>query len=122
MRAVKQQSWVKLTLRWGYKLGGGWVQPDVSVTFAFQTDGQYLQGAPAIAIEVVSPSNTAEVLDIKTDLYFEFDAREVWRVYPKTRHVAVHLAGSDKVVLQHESVTTPLIPGLVLTVAEILGQ
>jgi len=111
----------KVYIEMGYKLADGWVQPDVSVTYASQTAGKYLEGAPAIAIEVVSPNNTAQDLDIKTELYFEFGAREVWRVYPKTRHVVVHVAGSSRVVTEHEAVTTPLLPGLALSVAEILG-
>ncbi len=41
----------------GYKLGTGCLQPDVSVTHAGQSVHKYLEGAPAIAIEVVSPSN-----------------------------------------------------------------
>src|SRR5437764_9711450 len=44
----------------GYKLANhSYVQPDVSVTHADQLVKKYLGGAPAIAIEVVSPSNSA---------------------------------------------------------------
>jgi Uma2 family endonuclease len=106
----------------GYKLAGdGYVQPDVSVTHAGQPTEKYLGGAPAIAIEVVSPSNTAELLDIKTQLYFEFGAREVWIVYPKTKHVMVHLEGSIRKFGEHESVTTPLLPGFELSVRAMLA-
>lgn len=105
----------------GYRLADSWVQPDVSVTHAGQTVGTYLEGAPAIAIEVVSPSNTAESLDTKTELYFEFGAREVWRIYPKTRHVVIHVAGSAHIVREGEAVTTLLLPGFAMSVSEILG-
>jgi Uma2 family endonuclease len=106
----------------GYKLAGdGYVQPDVSVTHAGQDVGKYLGGAPAIAIEVVSPSNTAQALDIKTELYFQFGAREVWRVYPKTRHIVVHIAGSSQAVTVRDSISTPLLPGFELNVQEVLG-
>ena len=37
---------------------------------------KYLEGAPAIAVEIVSPGNTAEAMDLKTRLYFEFGARD----------------------------------------------
>jgi Uma2 family endonuclease len=68
----------------GYQLAGhSWVQPDVSVTHAGQGEGKYFAGAPAIAVEVVSPSNSAEDMDTKAELYFQFGAREVWRVYPE---------------------------------------
>src|SRR5580692_10743280 len=63
----------------GYLLpGAGWLQPDVSVTQAGQSVGKYLTGAPAIAIEVISPGNTAKQIDAKAALYFEFGASEVW--------------------------------------------
>jgi Uma2 family endonuclease len=49
----------------------------------------------AIAIEIVSDSNTAAQLDLKTELYFANGSSEVWVVYPKTRKVLVHLAAYD---------------------------
>lgn len=105
----------------GYKLASNaYVQPDVSITHAGQAVEKYLGGAPAIAIEVVSPSNTAEALDSKTELYFQFGAREVWRVYPKTRHVVVHTAGSAQAVTVRDSVRTPLLSGFALNVQDVL--
>jgi Uma2 family endonuclease len=106
----------------GYKPAGPrYFQPDASVTHAGQRETRCFEGSPAIAIEVVSPSNTAEYLDRKIELYFEFGAREVWIVYPKTKHVIVHLAGSVRKIAEHESVTTPLIPGFELSVRAMLA-
>jgi Uma2 family endonuclease len=111
----------EIYIEMGYKLvGDGYVQPDVSVTHAGQPEGKYFEGAPAIAIEVVSPSNIAEALDAEIELYFEYGAREVWLVYPKTKHVMVHLTGTARKVAEHESVTTPLLPGFELSVRSIL--
>jgi Uma2 family endonuclease len=107
----------------GYQLSGdGWVQPDVSITHAGQTAGKYFVDAPAIAVEVISPSNTAEALDAKTELYFQFGAREVWRIYPKTRHVEVHVPGTSRLVRSDQNLTTPLLPAFSMPVAEILGE
>src|SRR5580700_3772558 len=79
----------------GYQLGGqSWLQPDVSVTHAGQAAHDYMEGAPAIAIEIVSPSNTPRSLAIKTALYFEFGALEVWHFYPDERLAVVHVAGA----------------------------
>jgi len=106
----------------GYRLeGNGYVQPDVSITHAGQAEGKYLGGAPAIAIEVVSPSNTAEALDLKTEIYFQFGAREVWRFYPKTRHALIQTAGSSQAIIERESIRTALLPGFELKIAEILA-
>ena len=107
----------------GYLLqGAGWLQPDVSVTQAGQSVEKYLTGAPAIAVEVISPSNTAKQIDAKAALYFEFGAREVWRFFPKTKHVMIQVPGSARVIAGDSTVTTPLLPGLALTVTEIFGD
>jgi len=107
----------------GYKLASDvYVQPDVSVTHAGQAVDKYLDRAPAIAIEVISPSNSAEQMDMKTDLYFECGALEVWQVYPRTRHIMVQVPGGSRFVRDHESLTTPLLPGFSLPISEILGE
>jgi len=91
----------------GYKLANGsYVQPDVSVTKAGQAEGEYFAGAPAIAVEVVSPANTAQEMETEVDLYFRNGAREVWRVYENTRRAAVHLQGTSRTVPGDASVTT----------------
>jgi Uma2 family endonuclease len=69
----------------GYRLKRGWLIPDVSVTWPDQPVSRWLQGAPMIAIEIVSPGNTAEEIHRKTEAYLEEGAAEVWVVYPK-RH------------------------------------
>jgi len=107
----------------GYKLAGdGYVQPDVSVTHAAQPVDRYLLGAPAIAIEVISPSNTARQMERKTKLYFEAGAREVWRVYSEDRCILVYLPGRWHEVAEDEVLTTPLLPGLALPVRDVLGE
>ena len=107
----------------GYQLGvEAWVQPDASITHAGQPEEKYFAGAPAIAVEVISPGNTAESIDVKTALYFQFGAREVWMVYPKTRHIDIHVPGGSRVFTALQFVTTPLLPALALPVAEILGE
>ncbi len=59
-----------------------WLQPDASVPHRSQPDHDYMEGSPAIAIEIVSPANTPRALAIKTRLYFEFGALEVWHFQP----------------------------------------
>jgi Uma2 family endonuclease len=104
----------------GYRLGPRTcLQPDVSVTHAGQTARDYLERSPAIAIEVVSPSNTPRNLADKTAAYFEFGALEVWHFYPDEHHVVVYVAGAEPATIR-DFVTTPLLPGLPLDVQEIL--
>ncbi len=104
----------------GYLLGPeSWLQPDVSVTHAGQTISDYAEGSPAIAIGVVSPSNTPRELAIKTATYFQFGALEVWHFYPDERHVVVYVAGAEPVTIR-DFLATPLLPGFTLNVQETL--
>ena len=81
----------------GYRMRAGWLVPDVSVTWPDQpVENGWLQGAPMIAIEVVSPSNDPEQLDAKTAAYLEDGAAEVWIVYPKTHSMMVFSEGGKQ--------------------------
>jgi Uma2 family endonuclease len=70
---------------------------------------------------VISPSNTVEEMDLKTQLYFEHGAREVWRVHRKARYVAVQTTGQPRQFGENDTLTTPLLPGFQLPVRELLG-
>jgi Uma2 family endonuclease len=82
----------------GFKLSSNpptWVQPDVSFIRndrALTTDdGQYLLQAPELAIEIVSPSETATMLQRKVELMLASGAQAVWVIYPDSKTVSVHL-------------------------------
>jgi len=92
-----------------------WLQPDVSFVRTEQIqrsdpDGYY-QGSPALAVEVVSDSNTAEELDLKTEEYFAHGAEEVWLVYPKTRKVCVHHPDGKSETIAAGELVSALLPG-----------
>src|SRR5436190_9191898 len=70
----------------GYKMGSrAWLQPDVNIAHPNQQEGKYFEGAPLLAIEVISPSNTAEFMDRKVERYLSNGGVEVWVVYPKRK-------------------------------------
>jgi Uma2 family endonuclease len=70
---------------------GSWLQPDISVAWPEQPKkGIYPQGAPMIAVEVVSPGNKPEEMQLKTEIYLRHGAAEVWIIYPKTRVMMVY--------------------------------
>jgi Uma2 family endonuclease len=73
----------------GYQLKRGWLIPDVSATWPDQPVSGWFQGAPMIAIEIVSPSNTAREIDRKVGAYLQEGGAEVWVVYPETRSMIV---------------------------------
>jgi len=55
---------------------------------------QLPEGAPDLAVEVISPSNTPREIDRRISDYFAAGCRRVWLVYPEHREVYVHgLAG-----------------------------
>lgn len=77
----------------GYQLKRGWLIPDVSVSWPDQPVSEWFQGAPMIAIEIVSRGNTAEEIDRKVGAYLEEGGAEVWVVYPATRSMTVFRKG-----------------------------
>jgi Uma2 family endonuclease len=80
----------------GYQMSTDtWLVPDVSVTWPDQAlVNQYFQGSPMIAVEVVSPGNTADEIGLKVTAYLQSGAAEVWIVSPGTRRMMFHTATS----------------------------
>jgi Uma2 family endonuclease len=67
----------------GYKIGPrNWLVPDVSVAHRDQVFAKYAEGSPAIAIEVVSDSNSARQIERKRRIYLNSGAIEVWVFFP----------------------------------------
>lgn len=85
----------------GYQLSDHTVlAPDVGFIAAARVptplpDG-FVPFAPDLAIEVVSPSNSASEIHAKVEQYIQHGTRLVWIIYPKTQKVAVYRATSDK--------------------------
>ncbi|HUP88370.1 MAG TPA: Uma2 family endonuclease, partial [Longimicrobiales bacterium] len=91
--------------------------PDVSFVassrLAYGTADPFLNGAPDLAVEVVSPSNRAAELLEKIAEYFAGGAKVVWVVYPRTKSIVVHLAnGEVGIVAGEDPLTAPdVLPG-----------
>jgi Uma2 family endonuclease len=82
-----------------------------------------IQGAPALAIEVVSPSDLAEGLTKKVKQYLAAGGETVWVFYPKTRDVQVFRAdGGSFVRREHETLEDhDLLPGYSLDLRAVFG-
>ena len=99
--------------------------PDV----AFVRSGRTLppdklpEGAPDLAIEVISPTNTAREIDRRLSDFFAAGSTRVWLVYPEHREVYVHgLAGvvrrrGDDLLEDPE-----LLPGFSVKVSSLFEQ
>ena len=111
----------------GYTLrtGPGTVRiPDVSFVFQPRVEGRgsgFPVGAPDIAVEVVSPSDTAAEVDRKVVDYLSAGSQRVWVVYPAGRRVLIHrtdgsiLSYTDNDVITDEE----LLPGFSLPLSDI---
>jgi Uma2 family endonuclease len=85
--------------------------PDLSVVFAGRVDANtdWTQGAPEIAIEVVS-SETAATLEKKIDLYPAHGAKSVWVAFPEHRLVRVFdLSGRSTRFEQNQTLEDPTV-------------
>lgn len=50
----------------------------------------FFEGAPELAVEVVSPGDTAEEVQQKVQEYLQTGMRLVWIVYPRTRTIQAY--------------------------------
>ncbi len=93
--------------------------PDVSVVKRSRLPGvtRVFKGAPDLAIEVVSPSDTAKHLARKVDAYLQGGAKSVWIVFPKARSVEVHTRESVCKLKGDQAITDPMLPGFSSPVA-----
>jgi len=93
--------------------------PDVAIvrTGEQPLSSRIYRGAPEIAIEVVSPTDTAKHLKRKVDAYLEGGAKSVWVVYPEARSVEVYRANQRHNLKENEPITDPLLPGFSSPVA-----
>ena len=81
----------------------------------------FFQGAPDIAIEVVSPSNTAAELQEKVIEYLAAGTQVVWVIYPESQTALQHLSdGTARIIRKSDPLTSALLPGFSLQLADIL--
>lgn len=78
---------------------------------------KYTPGAPDLAIELVSPSDTATHLKSKVDIYLQNGAKTVWVVYPDARSVMVHSGDSVRELKGDQMIEDPLLPGFASSVS-----
>ncbi len=82
---------------------------------------KFIPVAPDLAIEIISPDETAEQVQEKVADYLEAGARVVWVAYPRTRTVHVHAAMRPISVLSATDMLDggDVLPGFRLAVSEL---
>ena len=93
--------------------------PDVSVMSIQRLSGdeRVFQGAPELAIEVVSPNDTAKHLKRKVEAYLANGSKTVWVVFPDSKSVTVHSVGAARDLKADQILEDPLLPGFSTPVA-----
>lgn len=95
--------------------------PDVSVVLRTIDPEQEIQGAPEIAAEILSPSNTKKEMKRKLAQFFATGCKLAWIIDPKTRTVEVweSAAGASHTLHESDSLETPLLPGFACPIAKL---
>lgn len=89
---------------------------------AASVHGVYFEGAPDLAIEVLSPGNKTRETAQKVRQYLAAGGRAVWVVDPARRTVTVHLPGQVPQTFGPEDTLdgAPALPGFRIRVSELL--
>lgn len=83
----------------------------------------FIDGPPDLAVEVISPSQSAPNATEKAELWLELGARMVWLVWPRQQRVTVYAPGhppSDH-GLEEQIDGIPFLPGFVCPVREVFA-
>ena len=111
----------------GFRMPAGNIRsPDVSVVLRSRfPDGRvpagYLDGAPDLAVEIVSPTEDRNDASRKIGEYFDAGAQQVWIVQPVTRTVTVyHSMDRVRTYEAHEELEGgDLLPGFRCVVSDV---
>lgn len=84
---------------------------------------KFLPFAPDLAVEVLSPTNTAQEMDEKVALYFAGGAGAVWVFNPKRRTVAAYTSPFDVRILGEQDMLDGggVLPGFSLELSELFS-
>lgn len=77
--------------------------------------------APDLAVEVVSPNDTADEIGGKVADYLVAGVQLIWIIYPRLKQVHVYMAGTDPRVLSGDDVLIgePLLPDFRLPIRDL---
>lgn len=100
--------------------------PDVAFVTAERTAAQerpegFFEGAPDLAVEVVSPTDAGEAIEAKVLDYLDAGTRQVWVAYPRRRTVRVVESRQVSRILGADDKLDggDLLPGFAVRVGEL---
>jgi Uma2 family endonuclease len=113
----------------GFRMVTGNIRsPDVSLVLRERLpEGQlpegFMEGAPDLAIEVISPNEDWAELGRKIGEYFMSGSKQVWLVDPQAKTVTVYKSLTDVHVLHaEEEISSDLLPGFKCKVADLMME
>jgi Uma2 family endonuclease len=86
-----------------------------------EEENGFVAGAPDIAVEVISASNTAAEMERKVAEYLAAGSQRVWIAFSSNRTVLIHRADGTTMTYSGDDVITDeeLLPGFSLPLSEI---
>lgn len=83
----------------------------------------FIPGAPDLAVEIVSPGDTAAEVQDKVQDYLHYGTKLVWVIYPRQRLVIVHYPdGTAKTLRETDTLSgESVVPGFSCPVKEIFS-
>jgi len=104
-----------------------WRKPDVAVMSedalleADRDPRRPLEGAPELAIEVASPSDTSAMLGRKVDHFLAAGSKTVWVFYPESQQVHIHKVGrkTAKLGWDQQLEEPEILPGFRFQISQI---
>ncbi|MFT5325469.1 MAG: Uma2 family endonuclease [Planctomycetaceae bacterium] len=86
-------------------------------------DARFIQGPPILAVEILSPSDTQERVQQKTDLYLSAGTQLVWIIDPHFKTVTAFTKDSSPVMFSGEDdLSANQLPGLSVPVSSLFSQ
>jgi Uma2 family endonuclease len=85
----------------------------------------FLEGAPDLVVEILSPGNTTEEIHTKIVEYFENGARLIWVVHPNEHYVLVYRSSQepDRLLKSTDSLDgEDVVSGFLLPVADLFQK
>jgi Uma2 family endonuclease len=110
-----------------FRIGSNRFRPDVAVLLQTRwerigSSSSPLPEPPDIAIEVISPSESAVALDLKTASYLDAGVQEVWLLFHESEHLFIYTAESVRRLDRSSNIETPLLPGWSLAMSDLLRK
>jgi Uma2 family endonuclease len=95
----------------GFFSADTWRTVDLDIVPVIQT--------PDIAVEIISPSETATTINRKVDAYLKWGVHEVWLIDPEIRTLFVHTLVGAQRLSEGAVLTSEFVPGWRLQIADL---